>query len=501
MKKKIIGFLMLPCLMAGILGNCYHVQAASTKQAASDKIILRVSNWEEYIDEGDWGEDEIIDLDSGNIFGENNLVDEFEDWYKETYGKEVKVEYSTFGSNEDFYNMYTLGNEYDLVCPSEYMMMKLAKEDLLLPFSDEFKDSSKEYNYYTKGLSPYIKGVFDRSTVDEKAWSDYFAGYMWGITGIVYNPAKVTKEEASTWRILSNPKFKRQITVKDNVRDTYFAGLGAIKTDLLTSETFKNDPNYVANLEKEMNDVNDETIQQVQDYLQDVKDNSFSFESDAGKADLMTGKVVANLQWSGDGVYTLDQADKDGVELAFAVPKEATNIYFDGWCLMKSGIGKNAEKQHAAEAFINFLSRPDNVIRNMYYVGYTSCISGGDDRRIFEYADWNFAAEDDEEDVTEYPLGYFFTGNSDDEDYVITAPTSALNRQLFSQYPDEETIGRSSIMVYFDPEVNAKINQLWINVRCYNLYKIPVWAWILVALMIAAVAGALIHKKIRESSY
>ena len=117
-----------------------------------------------------------------------------------------------------------------------------------------------------------------------------------------------------------------------------------------------------------MNDTSEETIARAQEYLQDVKDNTYSFETDSGKADMVTGKVAANYQWSGDGVYTMDQADEDGIPLAFAVPKEATNIYFDGWVMLKNGIQGDAAKQHAAEAFINFNSRADNVIRNMYYV-------------------------------------------------------------------------------------------------------------------------------------
>ncbi len=52
---------------------------------------------------------------------------------------------------------------------------------------------------------------------------------MWGVTGILYNPEKITEEEAGTWNILNNPKFARQVTIKDNVRDSYFAALGILK--------------------------------------------------------------------------------------------------------------------------------------------------------------------------------------------------------------------------------------------------------------------------------
>ena len=306
------------------------------------------------------------------------------------------------------------------------------------------------------------------------------------MTGIVYNPDALTHEEASTWKVLGDPKYDRQVTIKDNVRDSYFAAVGALKSDLLLSADFLSQPDYKKRLEEEMNDVSPETILSVQDYLQDVKDNVYSFETDSGKADMITGKVLANYQWSGDAVYTIDQAEEDDYYLNFAIPEESTNIYFDGWVMLRSGVEGDPDKQHAAEAFINFCSRPDNAIRKMYYIGYTSVIGGGDDSRIFEYVDWTYGAEEDEEDVVDYPLGYFFSGDSKDENYILSVPEEQLIRQLGAQYPSEEAISRSSIMVFFDSEKNDTINQMWIHVRCFNILDVPIWAWVITALAVAA---------------
>lgn len=498
-KIKHIAVLGLVCSMIFSMLPVQAAKAADSESGQTEKVkevTLRVCNWEEYIDLGDWDEEETIDLDSGDIIGENSMVRDFEEWYYETYGIKVKVEYSTFGTNEDLYNMLTLGDTYDLVCPSEYMIMKLIAEDQLVPLSEEFFDTADENNYYINGVSPYIRSIFENNEIEGMRWSDYAAGYMWGITGIVYNPEVVSEEDASSWKILDNPDYHRQVTIKDNVRDSYFAAVGALKSDLLTSEEFRNDPDYQKNLENEMNDTSEATIAKVQEYLQDTKDNLYSFETDSGKADMITGKVVANYQWSGDAVYTMDQADEDDFTLAFAVPEEATNIYFDGWVMLKSGIGEDAAKQHAAEAFINFNSRPDNVIRNMYYIGYTSVISGGDDSRIFEYADWCYGAEEDEEDVTDYDLSYFFGGseNGEDSEYIITAPSEQMYRQLFAQYPTEEVISRSSIMVCFDEAQNKAINQMWINIRCYNIKDVPIWAWVIAGAILSLLVIAVIRK-------
>lgn len=467
-------------------------------EAADDTIVLRVCNWEEYIDEGGWDDEDTIDLESGSIKGENSMITDFENWYYENYGKKVKVQYSCLGTNEELYNMLTLGDDYDVICPSEYMIMKLMAEDWLEPFTNDFYDTSVDNNYYAKGVSPFIKKTFDENKINGESWSRYAAGYMWGITGIVYNPEEVTAKEASTWTIINNSKFRRQITIKDNVRDSMFAATGAIKAGLLTSSEFTGSADYHERLAEEMNDTSAANVEEVQEYLQSVKDNAYSFETDSGKADMITGKVVAGYQWSGDAVYTMDQADEDDFELDFAVPEECTNLYFDGWVMLKSGINGNSEKKHAAQSFINFLSMPENAVRNMSYIGYTSVISGGDSDVVFDYVKWNYGADEDETDVVDYPLGYFFSGDSDDERYVLKVSAEQTYRQLSAQYPTEETMDRSAIMQYFNSEETARINQMWINVRCYNIKNVPVWVWVIAGVVAAALIALAVKFKVEN---
>lgn len=480
--------------------------AASVKnKGASDtakEVTLRVCSWEEYIDEGGWDEDEAMELDNGTtIFGENSMVEDFENWYYENYGVKVNVQYSCFGTNEDLYNMLTLGDVYDLVCPSEYMIMKLMSENKLEPLSDGFFDENNDKNYYINGVSPYIRDTFETHEINGETWSKYAAGFMFGITGILYNPEKMTADEAGTWTVLNNPKFAKQITIKDNVRDSYFAAVGALQRDKLMDPEFRAQDDYSEQLKDIMNDVSPETIAKSQDLLQDIKDNVYSFETDSGKADMITGKVVANYQWSGDAVYAMDQAEEDGVQLDFAVPEECTNLYFDGWVMLKNGIDGDADRKQAAEAFINFVSRPDNAVRNMYYIGYTSVIAGGDDDTVYSYLDYTYGAEDDEEDVVDYPLGYFFTGDNSDPDYVLRAPAEQIDRQLGAQYPSQDAIERSAVMEYFDEDATKDINQMWINIRCYNIKDVPTWAWFIVAAVIGALAGVIVYHKRSKKFY
>lgn len=478
MKKrlnKIISYVLcLTLLIANmtVLTGCDNAED-------EDVIVLRVSNWEEYIDEGDWDEEETIELENGTVIcSETSMVEDFENWFYETYGKKVKVEYSTFGTNEELYNQLSMGDTYDLVCPSEYMIMKMMAEDMLVPYSEEFYDPTIEHNYYAKGVSPYIKGVFDSLSINGEPISKYSAGYMWGTLGIVYNPEEVTAEEASHWNMLLMDKFDKRVTIKDSVRDAYFAGNSIYNEELLLSEEFLSADDYYAQMETILNATDKKTVDEVEDILSDIKRNVYSFETDSGKSDMVSGKVVANQQWSGDAVYTLDQAEEEGVILCYSAPEEATNLWFDGWCMLKDGIDGDADKQLAAEAFVNFVSRPDNAIRNMWYIGYTSVISGGEDDSIFQYAEFLYAAEDDEEETVDYSVAYFFTGAFDAElseeevaEYTIVTTPDQTTRQLFAQYQPEDVIKRSVVMAYFDTEGNERINQMWLNVRCFDLYE------------------------------
>ena len=472
--KKIISYLM--CLVL-LLANSF-VLSGCDESSEDEVIVLRVSNWEEYIDEGDWDEEETIELENGTVIcSETGMIEDFEAWFYETYGKKVKVEYSTFGTNEELYNQMSMGNTYDLVCPSEYMIMKMMAEDMLLPYSENFYDTTIEENYYSRGVSPYIQGVYDDLSINGEALSKYAAGYMWGTLGIVYNPEEVTEEEASHWNMLLMEKFNKRVTIKDSVRDAYFAGNSIYNEDLLMSDEFINADDYFEQMEVVLNATDSQTVNAVEDILSDIKDNVYSFETDSGKADMVSGKVVANQQWSGDAVYTLDQAEEEGVMLCYSAPEEATNLWFDGWCMLKDGIGNDADKQLAAEAFVNFLSMPENAIRNMWYIGYTSVISGGEDESIFQYAEFLYSS-DDEEDMVPYSTAYFFTGAEEAtldaetiEEYTIYTYEDQLNRQLFAQYPPEDVMERSVVMAYFDKEGNERINQMWLNVRCFDLYE------------------------------
>ena len=434
--------------------------------ASKNVLTLRVANMEEYIDEGRW-EDE-VELSGDNVItSDKAMVAAFADWYEATYGQKIRVDYATVGTNEELYNLMSLGNTFDVVCPSEYMIMKLMEEKRLLPLSQEFRDASVEENYYTKGVSPYIEKTFDDLSVQGEPIGKYAAGYMWGTLGLVYNPEYVSAEDASRWAALCDKKYYRQTTMKDSVRDSLFAGICILNEKEYLKPDFLGAKDYRERLAEMQNDTTPEVLGAVEDILSDMRKNAYSVETDSGRADLISGKAYLSMQWSGDAVYAIDVAEESGVTLCYSAPRECTNLWFDGWVMMKDGIAEDPRKQQAAEAFINFISRPDNVVRNMYSIGYTSVIAGGESEDIFDYLRYCYEAEDDAEDSAVCDLSYFFGIG----DRKIVTTKDQLTRQLYAQYPPEDVIGRSVVMRNFDDDAHRRVGQMWINIRCFDPWK------------------------------
>ena len=482
MKKRVFGCLaaaimLLPTL--ALLGGCGGKRA---------DVILKVYSWAEYIDEGGEGSylSDVEETDAPPI------LNDFEAWYEETYHESVRVDYATFGTNEDMYNEIVLGNEYDLLCPSDYMIMKLAAEDRIVPYDASFFDETDPNNYYVRNVSPYIKGVFENGTVtvtrDEQqethSWSEYAAGYMWGTTGFVYNPARVERADLEQlgWQTFVSDKYTNKITAKDNVRDTYFAALGLTYEEELKDLAKHKDETYNQRLTEIFNRTSEEYTGDVGKTLLAMKKNIYGFETDTGKADMVSGKIWLNYAWSGDAVYALNEAEDDGLSLEYFVPEAGSNLWFDGWVLTK-GVEKRGTKQ-AAQAFVNFMSMPDSAKRNSYYIGYTSVIAGEENEMLEFLRDDLEYGED--EGVTEdfYDLTWFFGDDNGKPVGVYAEEEQRTRRQLFAQFPPEDVIARCAVMNYFDADTSERINELWSHVKAESL---DAWAIIVICVAVAAI--------------
>ncbi len=106
-----------------------------------------------------------------------------------------------------------------------------------------------------------------------------------------------------------------------------------------------------------MNDTRKETIDESEQKLKEIRQNVYSFETDSGKADMITGKWLPIC--SGQEMACIPWIRLRRMIFIWTGPcrRSATNLWFDGWVMLKNGIGEDAAKKQAAEAFINFLSR------------------------------------------------------------------------------------------------------------------------------------------------
>lgn len=366
--------------------------------------ILKVYNWADYIDE--------------------DLITEFEEWYKQQTGEDVEVIYQTFDINEVMLTKIEKGHEdYDVVCPSEYIIERMLRNNLLQPISKDFGSTPD----YTNNVSPYAKEQFAKMSNSVNT-NDYAVGYMWGTTGVMYNTAMVTKEEASTWGILWDPKYESKILMKDAVRDVYgsimmYVRQNEIKSGKVSRSTV-------------MNDGSDDALKLFEDTMIAAKNNIAGWEVDFGKERMVQGKAWVNVTWSGDAMWAMDEVG-DAVDLDYVVPEEGSNVWFDGWV-----IPKYAKNTKAASYFINYMCIPENAIRNMEEIGYVSVIATPE---IMDYI------TDDELEET-IDLTYFFGA---DADSVKASPIL---------YPDAKVIERCALMHDCGDRTEAMLD-MWSRIK------------------------------------
>ncbi len=406
----------------------------------SRKKILKVYNWADYIDE--------------------ELLSEFEEWYFEQTGEEVEVVYQLFDINEIMLAKIERGKEdFDVACPSEYIIERMLRNDLLLPINKDFGSTPN----YLGNVSPYIHDVFSKIDGSGKDANDYAVGYMWGTTGFLYNPKYVTREEVSSWSALWNPKFSKKLLIKDAFRDVYCPLLIYAKQEELAAGE--------VTLDSLMYDSSDESIALVEGLLKKAKPYVAGWEADFGKEIMTKEKAWLNLSWSGDAVWAIDEAEAVGVELDYVVPDEGSIVWFDGWV-----IPKYAKNPKAAAYFINFMCKPENAIRNMEEIGYVSVIGTPE---VMEYM-----SESAVESGFEEPLNveYFFGEGADS---VVINP---------ALYPDKSVIDRCAMMHDSGPRT-ANLLEMWSRVKGDNLNNGMV-IFILVVFGVLLVVG--IARKVRR---
>ncbi len=441
MRKSKLMLLGAPILAVASLGSL---------TACGKSYDLVIYNWEDYIYLGTESDGKIVD---------KSLVEKFVEYYQETHGISISVAYETFSTNEDMYKQIKMGAiKADLICPSDYMIQKMANEGRLEPFSydqskDEYAESLSNWDEFG---SPYIRNRFANEKLEDgSSFLKYSIPYFWGTMGFTYDPEFFTGDLADTitsWECLwsKDSRLSKQFSLKDSMRDTYVAAIFHVYKDDI-ARLDENDPEFNSKLSAIFNRCDDDTIAKVEAALKEAKASTvYGFEVDEGKDDIIRGTYHANLAWSGDSVYSMDNAEASDKILNYSLPTEGSNVWFDGWCMPK---GANVA---LAEEFVNFICRPDNAALCMDSVGYTSPIVGED---IWELVnDW-YAAEDDEEDVYEVDLSFYF-GDTVEEGATIAIPNSERGRQFDAQYPTEAMLNRCCMMKDFGDQ-QTKVEEMW----------------------------------------
>jgi len=398
-----LAILLLLTIGISVLNSC-------KESDESRKKILKIYNWADYIDE--------------------DLLTEFPIWYKEQTGEDVKIVYQVFDMPEVMYTKIAMGKEdFDLSCPTQYVIEKMLKNDLLLPIISDFGKTPN----YLGNLSPFLRERMDAFSVPGKKAVDYMIPYMWGTSGILYNTDKITKEEVQSWACMWDPKNQGKILMKDHYWDVYnMAATYGYYQDIVSGKRSRYDVS---------NDHTDEDIDMVEKQLKLLRPNLAGWEADFGKEMMTKGEVFMNYAWSGDAVWAIDEASQVGVSLAYEVPKEGSNIWFDGWI-----IPKYARNVKAASYFLNYLCQPEVALRNMDISGYTSAVATPE---IIE-------AQLDSTLTETVNASYFFgPGN----EKLLLNPI---------QYPDSSIVERCVLLHDFMDQ-NDKVIEMWSRVKGNNL--------------------------------
>ena len=392
--------------------------------------ILKVYNWADYIDE--------------------ELIDEFEVWYEEQTGEPVKIIYQTFDINETMLSKIELGHEdYDVVCPSDYIIERMLANDLLLPLERDFGDTPD----YIGNVAPYIVEKFNQIEGNGKNANDYSVGYMWGTVGLIYNPKYISDSEVKDWDVLKNPAYTGKVLMKDAFRDVYTALLIALNKEAIDAG------------EKDIRtlpfDTSEESIKLVEDYLNSFKESVCGWEADFGKEQMTKELAWINLSWSGDAQWAIDEAAEIGMDLRYAIPQTGSAVWFDGWV-----IPKYAKNIKAARYFINFMCKPENALRNMDMTGYVSSIGG---EEILQ-------SMTDPEEFDPIDVSYFFGPQAD---------SVCINQVM---YPEKNIIERCAMM---HDRGTEELLKMWSRVKGDSA---SAWTYILICLVFAGLIAAVIMK-------
>ena len=430
--KRILSLSLVLLLLSAVLFS--GIAGCSFAEEPDETLVIY--NWGDYIDE--------------------DIEEEFEEYYESVTGKKLDIVYSTFETNEIMLTTVEKGEEViDLVCPSEYAIQKLMEGGYLqkLDYSKISTYQNVESDIYDK-----VNEVFTHIKVpgvgEDERMADYFVPYMWGTLGILYNADVVTEADLAEgygllWNSALNPELEEKILMKDSIRDSYVAAVMRLKElDRLPAgyETLS--------VQELINTVDDTLLQAVEQILLEQSDALKGYEVDFGKAQMTSNRAYVDLAWSGDALWAME----DGENLDYFVPEIGGNIWFDGWVMLK-----DAQNVKAAYMFIDYVCRPDIAMRNAMAIGYTSAV----DKDVFMASEEALAILEE----NEYDAEEFFGDER--------------------RYPDIKSNANLGVMKDFG-ERNASTIEMWERVKSSKQNNLWI-LWVSIAVVGAGAIGFAVY--------
>lgn len=319
MKKIFSVFLIVLFVFSSLIftvsaGDTYAYDEEYYSKFKGKNITLYVYNWGEYISDGS---DDMM-----------NVIAEFEALTG------IRVDYTTFDTNEGLYSKLQSGSAYyDVIIPSDYMISRMSEKGMLEKLNFE----------NIPNFERYVDDVFKNPDYDPM--NEYSVPYTWGTVGLIYNTKYVT-EEVDSWDILWNEEYSGKILMFSNSRDAFAIALARLGYSINTED--ENEIREAAALLKEQKDV-------VQAYVMDQIFDKLAEEN-----------AWVGPYYAGDYI-TMSETNPD---LTFVFPKEGFNQFVDAMCIPKGCVNKEA-----AEMFINFMCEPTVSAENLTYIGYSTPIS------------------------------------------------------------------------------------------------------------------------------
>ncbi|MBQ7336038.1 MAG: ABC transporter substrate-binding protein [Clostridia bacterium] len=380
MKKKLYWSLICLALLAA---TCIVLSACSEEKVET----LYVYNWGEYISDGSDGS---LDVNAA-----------FEEYCRDVLGKNVKVNYSTYSSNESMYAKLSSGSaSYDVIIPSDYMIERMVKEDMLLPLNLDLIENYQYVSDEFKGENVYYEGDSDEI---------YSVPYFYGMIGVIYNTSIVSEddEQLGSWELMWDTDYEGDILQFNNSRDAFGTALYLL--------------GYSVNDETEANwrEALDKLLEQkniVQGYVMDEIFNK-----------MKSGSAAVAAYYAGDYLSMYE----DNADLSFYYPSEGTNLYVDAMC-----VPKNSQNPELAMEYINFMCSEEIAVENALYTYYASPLT-----TVINNADYQECMAEVHEDAMEILYGEM-AHTVKHEAYLNLSPEGlTMLNGLWEEFKVESSIG------------------------------------------------------------